>query len=101
MKLKLNVTNKSIEKYIKVCKFSAAKCDSLEEVVYKITRGVELGKTIMRFAGGFRIIRYHNVNFTLKCNEVIDINVDKKNNEVPITERLKRMHYNKHYKVMV
>lgn len=93
MKIKQSVR----ELYQELCPYSAHKCDTYEEMDYKIIRAVELGKVINTYP--YRVLQYHNLRFTVDGDTVVDIN---KNNEYfDVYEERKVKHARRYYNIVV
>jgi hypothetical protein len=93
MKIKQHVR----EKYMELCPYSTHKCESYEELDYKIIRAVETGRVINTYP--CRVIQYHNLSFTLKNGTVIDM---KKNNDYYfVSEHRKEAHERRYFNIVV
>ncbi|WP_405169450.1 hypothetical protein [Paenibacillus sp. FSL H3-0286] len=93
MKIKQHVR----EKYMELCPYSAHKCESYEELDYKIIRAVETGRVINTYP--CRAIQYHNLRFTVKDNTVIDM--EKNSEYANVSHYRKRQFEQKYYNISV
>jgi len=99
--MKINIDNRARELYQLNCPHSYKKCESLEEVDYKIQRCVDLGKWNSRDHDlSFVEIQYHNKMLVVLNNRLVDMfTCDEP--EYKIEEEMKEQHYNTYFKVMV
>lgn len=82
---------------MELCPVSTFKCNTYEEMDYKITRAVELGKVINTYP--FRVLQYHNLRFTVKDGAVIDM--EKNNEYYAVTENRKAAHERRYYNIVI
>lgn len=83
MKIKSSV----IDKYEALCPFSFMKCDSFDEVRYKIIKCVTLGQVI-RTEENKKYIQYYYNQFVLENGEVVDLFKDM-STYIEISEKVK------------
>nr|WP_156736304.1 hypothetical protein [Mycobacterium sp. E3298] len=89
--MKINITERARELWKEYCPLSTLKCDSFEELDYKIQRSVDLGRRIKIKRDGTMLYHYHNRIVFVKNNEVIGM--AKVKTEHKVSERLKLRHY--------
>jgi hypothetical protein len=89
------------DKYMELCPVSTMKCDTYEEIDYKIKRAVDLGKVVYTYP--CRVIQYFNLRFTVeigdKENTVIDM--EKNDDYYQVDEYRKVVHECKYYNIVV
>jgi|GEM_PF-3509466 len=90
-----------IDKYMEICPVSTMKCDTYEEIKYKIKRAVDLGKVVYTYP--CRVIQYYNLRFTVevgdKENTVIDM--EKNDDYYQVDEYQKFAHECKYYNATI
>lgn len=96
--MKLKINQRARELYIKNCPVSAAKCNTYEELDYKIQRCVDLGNCNFKNEDLLEV-RYHNRKLIILHNELIDMYPYEP--EYKVSEQLKEEYYNRHFKVVV
>jgi len=93
MKIKKSVR----EKYMELCPYSTRKCDTYEEIDYKIKRAVEIGRLMNTYP--YQTVQYYYMQFTIKDNTIIDMK--KTSDYFYITSRAKRKYDEEHFKISV
>lgn len=97
MKISQNVRYK----YMEICPNSTMKCDTYEEIDYKIKRAVDLGRVVYTYP--CRVIQYYNLRLTVeigdKENTVIDM--EKNDDFYRVDEDRKFAHECKHYNMAI
>lgn len=89
----MKVVKKVIEQYTGLCRHSAAKCNNEAEIEYKIHRAVTLGQvTEIRDGGNTLVVRYHDLDFTIKNNKIVNMWRNRKVNEIEIDENVKNQY---------
>jgi len=96
--MKINITEKARELYGQYCSISTAKCESFEELDYKIQRCIDLGQKRC-LSDGTYLVQYYRNQFHIKDGEIINMSRSKKCHL--IKEKRKINHYYNTYKVMV
>jgi hypothetical protein len=96
----MKIKSKVVMKYLELCPTSSRKCDSFEEIKYKIERAVTLGKVVSKAGIDKRVIRYYHLNFIVKNNIVIDMIKDEESKKIEISEHLKRRYDNTYDKTI-
>jgi hypothetical protein len=94
----IKITEKARELYGALCPISTGKCESVEELDYKINRAVDFGK-VLKIKNGVSYVLYYNNLFHIKNNEIIHL--EKSNARYFVDEKKKSKHYNNTYKVLV
>lgn len=88
------------DKYMEICPVSTMKCDTYEEIDYKIKRAVDLGKVVYTYP--CRVIQYYNLRFTVEIGEVNTV-IDMENNDdfYQVSEHRKYAHECKYYNIVI
>jgi len=88
----MKVSEKVLDKYIELCHFSAKKSNSFSEIEEKIIRAVRIGTVIMRDKRK-RTVGYHNLNFVVRDNIVINMWKDLNETKYTKVSDILRMRY--------
>ena len=89
------------DKYMEICPVSTHKCNTYEEIEYKIKRAVDLGKVIYTYP--CRVVQYHNLSFTVEIGDKENIVIDMEKNDqyYSVDEYRKVAHERKYYNIVV
>ncbi|ASA22575.1 hypothetical protein [Paenibacillus donghaensis] len=85
------------EQYQELCPYSAHKCDTYDQIDFKIKRAVETGRVTNTYP--YRIVQYHNLQFVVSGDTVV--NMSKNSDYAYVSEDRKQSYERKFYKIVV
>lgn len=94
-KRKLVINDKARELYKRNCPKSAKRCNSIEELDFKIQRCIDLSYHLKTKENGTQLYHYFNNIFYVKEYEIVDI--QKSKSSFFVSEEKREEYYNKNY----